>query len=241
VVHPTESKPTVAGIEPDALLFLDADDWLAADALIELAATLEAVPSAVASHARYARVAADGRVSRSASAPDGCLLKPLLTRNLFVNGGHLLIRRDAFEAAGGFREDLSYGEDWEFWTRLALLGAFAATRSPAPVLFVRERPGSAYLSHATDQAAYRPPIDAIHQNPAILARFGAAQLGRLRRRADAEVAWTIGRELIRHRRNREGRRWLTRSLCRHLSLKRLVLFGLSWPRFGPFRPYQSVA
>ena len=42
-----------------------------------------------------------------------------LTRNLFANGGHLLIRREAIEAAGDFREDLSYGEDWEYWTRLS--------------------------------------------------------------------------------------------------------------------------
>ncbi len=175
----------------------------------------------------------------SAAPPHGCLLERLLRRNLFANGGHLLIRRAAVESAGAFRTDLSYGEDWEYWTRLAALGEFAAARPRAPVLFVRERPGSATLSHGTDPAAYRPAMEAIHRNPVLAAHIGTARLARLRCRAEAEMAWTIGRELIRHGRRRDGLLWLARSLRDAPTPRRLLLLGLAWLRRGPFRPYPS--
>src|SRR4051794_9372681 len=130
-------------IAADACLFLDADDWLAPDALAWLAAALDAHPAAVAVSGRYARVALDCIAYPARPPPGGDLLQHLLVQNLFANGGHLLIRSRAIKIAGGFRSDLSYGEDWEYWIRLALQGPFAALRShPAPVLFVRETLGS---------------------------------------------------------------------------------------------------
>ena len=225
----------------DAVLFLDGDDWLALDALSLLAAALDAAPWAVAACGRYARVGANRGGWLSPAAPDGCLLERLMIRNLFANGGHLLIRREAIADAGGFRTDLSYGEDWEYWTRLALRGEFHAVQSDGPLLFVRERPGSAYLSHATDPAAYRPAMDAIHSNPAFADRLGQARMRYLKRRAEAETAWALGRELIRHGRLRDGQRWLGRSLYDAPNLKRLAMIGLSWGRVGPFRPYHRVA
>lgn len=231
----------IAPAKPDAFLFLDADDWLAPDALALLAEALESAPRAIAACGRYARIGASGLARLAAPPPQGRLLERLLIRNLFVNGGHLLIRREAIEAVGGFRPDLSYGEDWEFWTRLALRGEFVALPSPAPVLFVRERPGSAYLRMATDPAAYQPAMEAIHRNAALVEHLGAARLGYLRHRAEAEIAWTIGRELIRRGQNRDGRRWLSHSVRSAPSLKRLGLIGLSWLRTGPFRPHQAAA
>jgi glycosyltransferase involved in cell wall biosynthesis len=228
-------------LHPDAFLFLDGDDWLAPDALSLLADTLLAVPSAVAAVGRYARVALNGVSRLSAAPPEGCLLEHLLTRNLFANGGHLLIRREALDAIGDFRCDLSYGEDWEYWTRLALRGKFATVGSRSPVLFVRERSGSAYLSNATDPIAYLRPMEAIHQNPAIVNRIDPARLAYLRRRANAETAWSVGRELIRHGRQRDGLRWLACSVWNAPSLKRLALIGLSWCRVGPFSPYPVAA
>ena len=54
------------------------------------------------------------------------------------------------------------------------------------------------------------------------------------------MAWAVGRELIRHGHKRDGRRWLGRSVWNAPSLKRVSLIGLSWLRFGPFRPYRPV-
>ena len=231
---------SVLGSPYDAVLFLDGDDWLALDALSLLASTLAGAPWAVAACGRYARVGADRIAWLSPPPPNGCLLEQLLMRNLFANGGHLLIRREAIADAGAFRRDLSYGEDWEFWTRLALRGEFVAAQSRAALLFVRERPGSAYLSRATDAGAYRPAMDAIHGNPEMANRLGHSRLALLKRRAEAETAWAVGRELIRHGRLRDGQRWLGRSLHDAPNFKRLMIIGLSWARLGPFRRYQRV-
>ena len=241
VVNTASADGATRGTRADALLFLDGDDWLSSDALARLTAALAANPSAVAACGRYARVAADGTARPSAAPVGGDVLERLLTRNLFANGGHLLIRREAIEATGGFRPDLSYGEDWEYWTRLALRGGFVAVRSPAPLLFVRERLGSAYLSHATEPAAYRPALHAIYRNPDIAARLGASRMACLRRRAEAEMAWTVGRELIRHGNRRDGRRWLRISIRNAPHPRRLVLILLSWFRLGPFRRYRIAA
>ncbi|WP_158258700.1 glycosyltransferase family 2 protein [Rhodopila globiformis] len=224
----------------DACLFLDADDRLAPDALARLAAALGAHPAAVAVSGPYARVAADGAIRRMRPSPGGYLLERLLVRNLFANGGHLLIRWAAIEAAGSFRKDLSYGEDWEYWTRLALQGPFATLRrGSAPVLFVRETPEGAYWRMATDPACFAASVDAVYANAAIRQRLGAHRLGALQRRTEAEMAWTIGRELFRHQRRRDGWRWLVRSLRQAPTLKRVVLAGLSWTRAGPFRAYPA--
>jgi hypothetical protein len=163
-----------------------------------------------------------------------------VTRNLFANGGHLLIRREAVEAAGNFRTDISYGEDWEYWVRLAVLGRCTAVPCRTPLLFVRERPGSAYLSHGTDPDAYQPALDAIYMNPGVVERVGDRRLVDLRRRADAETAWSVGRELIRHSNKNEGCKWLWRSIRDAPNLKRLALIILSRFRFGRFRPYRAA-
>jgi glycosyltransferase involved in cell wall biosynthesis len=191
----------IAATASDACLFLDADDWLAPEALARLAAALAASPTAVAAVGGYARQAVCG-VTKFAPPP-ACedLLDRLLVRNLFANGGHLLIRRGAIDRAGGFCTGLRYGEDWEYWTRLALLGDFVPGASRDPVLFVRERPGSAYLRMATDPACFEAATRAIYDNPDIISLFSADALRALRRRADAETAWVIGRELIRHGRH----------------------------------------
>jgi len=230
-----------ARVLPDAFVFLDGDDCLAPDAFAMLADTLESCPWAVAACGRYARMALNGATHPAPPPPDGNLLEPLLARNLFANGGQLLIRREAIVAVGEWRRDLSYGEDWEYWTRLALLGEFVAVPTPLPLLFVRERPGSAYLSRATDPTAYRPAMEAIFCNPAIADYLGSRRLADMWHRAEAEMAWSVGRELIRHGRQRDGRRWLGRSVWSAPSLRRMALVALSWSRSGPFRPYRTAA
>jgi hypothetical protein len=108
------------------------------------------------------------------------------------------------------------------------------------MLFVRERPGSAYLSHGMDPEAYRPAMDAIYRNIVDAGRLCASRLADLRRRADAETAWSVGRELIRHGNRRDGLFWLGHSVREAPNLKRLGLIVLSVFRFGPFRLYRTA-
>jgi hypothetical protein len=254
-----------ASLDCDAMMFLDGDDWLAPFALEALSRALSAAPDAVASVGAYER---GGRVYPPAS---GKLLERLLVRNLFVNGGHVLIRRQAVQP---FREDLHYGEDWEFWVRLARLsfvmageglpstalssqvvdgrpspamiqsGTFARVSNPRPLLHVRERPTGAYLRMATDPTAYIPCLNAIHSNPALAALYPPKKRAAFRRQADAEVQWTIGRELIRHRRYGDGLSWLARSLALAPTVRRaavLAAVAVLPPRWrGPLYPYDTL-
>jgi glycosyltransferase involved in cell wall biosynthesis len=227
----------LAAVAADAVLFLDADDWLAPNALAILSDTLADCPWAVAAVSGYARITSGGATRHEAPPSTVALLPRLLVRNLFANGGHILIRREAIDAAGGFNTALSYGEDWEYWTRLALQGEFVSIRTPDPLLFVRERAGSAYHRMASDPARFAPSMEAVYGNPALIARLGAVRLVRLRRRAEAENAWVVGRELIRHKRPKEGKSWLLRSFRGAPGPRRLALLGLSCLKLGPFRPY----
>ena len=238
----------MAAAQGEALLFLDADDWLAPTALATLAATLQAAPDAIAAVGAFARVSASGvppRASRyrPARAPRD-LLPDLLVRNLFANGGHVLIRASAARHAGPFRPDIAYGEDWEFFVRLALLGPIAFARTREPLLFVQSCAEGAYRRRAADPAAFTPCMTAIFGNPDLLARFGPARLRLIRRRAEAENAWIIGRECIRHGRASEGQRWLAASVIAAPSPRRVAMLAAasllpvlpqSWR--GPFKGY----
>ena len=223
------------------VLFLDADDSLAPDALSRLSNVLKSSPDAVAAVGAYT-FADTCRIRRP---PSGDLLPRLLIRNLFANGGHVLIRGEVLQRAGGFLTDIAYGEDWEFWTRIALQGSFAAVDG-RPVLFVRQHAGSAYHRLATNPDAFAPCMAAIFANPALHARFGSARLIAIQQRTEAENAWIIGRELIRHGRRFHGLMRLRHSFLACPSARRafLVVAAHLLPLLpvrlhGPFRAYQT--
>ena len=219
-----------------ALLFLDADDWLAPDALARLGAALDWAPDAAAACGPY--VFAGSR--RVRTPPAGDILSRLLVGNLFANCGQVLLRWDAVQRAGGFLPGIAYGEDWEFLIRIALSGPFAAVRGRAPVLLVRQHNTGAYRRLAAEPMAFRPCMEAIFGNPVLRARFGAERLNRICNRTEAENAWVIGRELIRHGQQRKGAGWLWRSFRHAPSAKRAILLGASLLRLGPFALYAGT-
>ena len=65
-------------------------------------------------------------------------------------------------------------------------------------------------------------MDAIHADPALLDRFGARRLARLRALAEAESDWVAGRALLA-RAHPGALAFLRRSLRKKPSLKRLAL------------------
>jgi glycosyltransferase involved in cell wall biosynthesis len=232
----------LAELDADAVLFLDADDRLAPQALASLARALIASPDSVAASGACS---IEGRLLRP---PGGALLAPLLVRNLFANGGHVLLRAAAARAAGCFRTDLAFGEDWEYWLRVALQGPFAAAPQRAPVLFVRKHPDGAYLRLATDPSAFDRCIEAIFANRALTAHFDTQTLARLRRSCEAERDWIIGRELVRHGRSVAGISRLCHALLTHPDARRALLLAcvlalmlLPGRWRGRLRPYLIVA
>jgi len=234
----------------EAILFLDADDWLAPDALSRLLAALARAPEAVGAYGGYAVMAEDARPGeaplrrKSGPFPSGDLLETLLVENLFANGGHLLLRREAVRQAGPFLPQLRYGEDWEYWIRLSLQGPWTVVADRAPILFLRQRSGSAYHRMARDPAAFAPAMLAIWGNPALEARLGRARFLAIQRRAEAENAWIVGRELIRHGQRAAGLERLRASVAQAPTPKRALLLAAAHalpvlPRalHGPFVAY----
>ena len=230
----------------EALLFLDADDWLAPDALARMTASLTD-PSAIAAYGAFCFVSEDGgRVVRRKTGPfpAGNIVERLLVENFFANGGHLLIRARTIAAVGGFRTDLRFGEDWEYWCRLALEGPIRVVPGEAPLLFVRQRSTGAYLRMATDPDAFMPCTKAIFEAPGLAAHIGPVRLAGLRRDTEAENGWIAGRESIRHGAPRIGLPRLRASFRRRPSARRAVLLLIAHllpilPKrlAGPFRPY----
>jgi hypothetical protein len=97
---------------------------------------------------------------------------------------------------------------------------------------------------ASDPASYTASLDAVYGNPALRRRFSPRRLAALRRQAEAEKAWVIGREWLRLGRPRQGWPWLQDSVVAEPSLKRAALLAAAWlmpavpPGWrGPFRPY----
>ncbi|MEM8789493.1 MAG: glycosyltransferase family 2 protein [Pseudomonadota bacterium] len=174
------------------VLFLDADDLLPADALERLRTAL-GQSGAVASLGRIARIAEDGAPlpgnDNLALMPSTGQLEALLRKNFVVNGGALLIRRDAIDRAGGYDPTLAYGEDWEFWCRLAALGDFTPTPG-GPVLQYRQRAdGANYRARGSVFARDVPCLDRIAENRGIAERIGPA-LRRLLRARRIDIFWS---------------------------------------------------
>lgn len=232
-VSAARNRGAAAAGKVDAFLFLDADDWLSPAALTTLTAALARHPDAVAAHTSFAFVAeashpdAPGPQDRRRvpMAPD--LLPRLLLGNLFANGGHVLIRAEAWKAAGPFREDLTFAEDWEFWTRLAVQGPFAAVAG-GPMLFVRRRTGSLMHQAATRVEAYGPALKAIAANRRIADRLGRRRFARLLRRGERELSWTIGRERLRRGNAKDALPLLLRGFAGRFRPQRLAVLWKAW-------------
>ena len=107
--------------------FLDSDDAWLPGRLARQVPMLESEPDAILLYAAVDYVDGDGRPVPDARlprrTPSGEALAALLREN-FVRMPTVIVRRDAFLAAGGFREDLVHCEDWDLWMRLAGKGRF---------------------------------------------------------------------------------------------------------------------
>jgi len=133
---------------------LDADDKLAAEWFEKAVRVLDAQPE-VAFVSHWLETFGDERWTWT---PERCDLPSLLARNV-VNGA-ALVRRGAFEAAGGYDESMREGcEDWDFWLRLVERG-FQGAIVPEVLFYYRRRADS--MSRVMlDEQTYRRPLDVL--------------------------------------------------------------------------------
>jgi glycosyltransferase involved in cell wall biosynthesis len=191
-VSSARNKAMAAATAP-YLLFLDADDVLMEGALAALLEPLKGQSRYVASMGRITCMTEAGeelpeRPRHIRDVPDKDTLRHLLAKN-FIQPGTLLVRTAAIREAGGFRADLAFGEDWEYWCRLALLGEFLPV--PRVVLKYRVRPGGAHRKRRGSLLRFnRTAIDAVYGNADIARRMPPAELARLKRAVEMDIFWT---------------------------------------------------
>jgi glycosyltransferase involved in cell wall biosynthesis len=182
------------------VVFLDGDDVLMPGTLAAMVRAMEEKPECPAAFAGHIKLDEAGQSlfgsARNPVEAGRDTLRHLLMRNVFVNGGTLAIRTGAARAVGGYTEHLTYGEDWEFWCRLALLGDFLALPG---VLALGYRQRTDGANHRKSGSASRPnfsPINAIFNNVMITSHFTTAELREARRQAEANVFWSSARSTL---------------------------------------------
>jgi glycosyltransferase involved in cell wall biosynthesis len=76
---------------------------------------------------------------------DGDVFLPLMLEGNFITNSSVLIRRDVFEATGGFASGVSPAEDWDLWLRVAERHPVAFC--PDPLVRYRFHPDGASRNH----------------------------------------------------------------------------------------------
>jgi glycosyltransferase involved in cell wall biosynthesis len=184
------------------VMFLDADDRLVPGATRKLLEGVQA--DCVAVYGDYERIDASGaRIGRRSllprwGKPSGKILRDLLAGNFIVNGGVMLIRHAQFRRTGGFDEALRYCEDWHLFCRLAGQGPIV-WRPRTTILEYRVHNGSAMMSGGVNFNHYRAAVERVFTDPMIVGKLGGADVGRLRRKAEAHLRTYLACQAIRSR------------------------------------------
>lgn len=109
-------------------------------------ALLEANPDMVAAGCYYTNVVAEHNWRRPRQpVADGITFSQLLRGNIFSHG-EVMMRRDAYEKAGGYAPEFRFAQDYDLWLRLIRLGRFGT---------VRENLYDRYIQFA-DGVSYKP-------------------------------------------------------------------------------------
>jgi glycosyltransferase involved in cell wall biosynthesis len=126
----------------DWIAFLDADDWFLPEKLERQQCCALENKEAVLIYTAARILAADGS-QRDGRFVTPTKLWPLLRYRNPIFLSTAVVRRDAFDAVGGFDPSLRNGQDWDLWLRIAArysVGKFAAM--PEPLAFYRQLAGS---------------------------------------------------------------------------------------------------
>jgi len=185
------------------VFFLDADDILLPDALFRMVTVLDENPQRVACFAHHIRIRQDGaELSERADLawkmfPAHDTLRHLISKNFIVCGA-ICIRTDAARSVRGFNPALKWGEDWEFWCRLAVLCDFAAMPDDVVLLYRQHFSSANFRLRNSPLRPNFKAIAAVYSNPAIRQRFSPDELKRRRRLAQIDAFWTGARNACVH-------------------------------------------
>jgi glycosyltransferase involved in cell wall biosynthesis len=196
----------------DWLVFLDADDRLRPDAVATLLAAARSAPRAVLVYGDYNTIDSEGRpigrrgLLKRRQKPSGDVLTRLASGNFIVNGGIMLVRADAFHAAGGFDVSLRYCEDWHCWCRLAAIGEFAFV--PQLLLDYRLHTANTMNAAVRTPQDFFPAVARVFGDELILARLPAGAVTRLRRAAEIHLVTYAAMQAVRFGRYRDALAYL---------------------------------
>jgi len=117
----------VAHSSGEYLAFLDGDDLWDPRKIEAQLAILKAHPKAVAVYCDHRSIDAEDRVlgytgALEHSRASGSILEDLIYGQLIKSPSLVMVRREAFDAVGGFDTFLRYSEDYDLWLRLAARG-----------------------------------------------------------------------------------------------------------------------
>jgi glycosyltransferase involved in cell wall biosynthesis len=212
------------------IVFLDADDRMLHDTLARFAVILRSNRDAVAAYGEGATIEESGAPSgvrtRPAFAPrpSGDALLTLLGWNFILTGG-IAIRAETLRRLDGFRSDLTLGEDWEMWTRVAAEGPFAYM-GPKPLVEYRMRESGAARTLARKPDEMFRVVDAVFSNPRLRDRLSARQIAAARKKQEAAALSYAGTEHLKAKEFSEARKTLLRAIGRApLRLREWILFG----------------
>lgn len=121
------------------LAFLDADDEWDTSFLVKAVDAMRGAPATVLVYCD-ARARHAAPLHRNvASGPIADYFGTRMRHGIAVSSSSNLVRRDAFAACGGFREDFRYAEDIEAWVRLACLGPFYFIADTCTIIEIADR------------------------------------------------------------------------------------------------------
>ncbi len=118
------------------ITFIDADDLWTEDKLELQLAALKQHPEAGVAYSWTYNMSEKGELIHPVEPVfNGNIYAKLLVSNFISNGSNILFYRQAIETVGDFNSQLSYGEDWDFYLRLAARYSFVVV--PKHQIFYR--------------------------------------------------------------------------------------------------------
>jgi len=149
------------------VLFLDADDVLAPEALAQLTAAVEQQPAAVALMGCAWFTGADPEAPHTTKMFSFTRFYPEIIESNFGPPLCWLAPIDAVRQAGGFCETLHWFEDWDLWWRVGLM---------EPPLVCVPYIGARYRQHAQSQLATVSAANRARGHVALITRMASAFL-----------------------------------------------------------------